>query len=56
MDYWSCPASLFLGYLFAIFTLGLSLLLPYICIRETEKHLRDYLAILNYKMLKRRGI
>lgn len=51
-DYWSCPMALFLGYSLAIFTFGLSLLLPFICINETEKYLKDYLAMLNFKMLK----
>ena len=38
---WPCNLVLSLGYLFALFTCGLSFLLPMLCIRDAEKNLQN---------------
>ena len=54
--YWSCPPALCIGYLLCLFTFGLSLLIPFICINEAIKFINDYFAKINWDLLKRRGI
>ena len=44
---WPCPLSLALGYLFCPFTLGLSLLLPNICVADAEKALEAQIEYYN---------
>lgn len=54
--YWSCTPALLFGYLFCLFTFGLSFLIPYVCINEAVKFIEDYFAKINWDILKRRGV
>ena len=52
--YWPCKASIIVGIIASVLTLGLSLLLPLICLKEAEYNLKEYLSELNIKWLKRK--
>ena len=52
INYFPCPLSWYCGYLFCVCTLGLCLLLPYICMRDAEQELRQFIARVNARKLK----
>lgn len=56
INYFPCPLCMCFGYLFAIFTCGLSFLCPYICISDAENNVRDFIERLNRKKLKDRRV
>ena len=53
---WPCPLSMALGYIFAPFTLGLSLFLPNICVADAEKALQAQIDYYNMYRLKEKGL
>ena len=46
-QYWPCPLCFCIGYLFSPCTLGLSFLLPGVCINDAETNLRGSLEYFN---------
>ena len=52
INYFPCPLSWYCGYFCCIFTLGLSLLCPLICINEAEEGIREFIDRVNAKKLK----
>ena len=52
INYFPCPLSWYCGYLCCIFTLGLSLLCPYICIHDAEEQVEQLIRRVNAKKLK----
>ena len=55
-NYFPCPMCLFCGYFLAIPTLGLSLLMPNVCIRDAEAEVRRQIEKANKKKLNDRGM
>lgn len=56
INYFPCPLSWYCGYVCCIFTLGLSLLCPFICIRDAEEQVRDFIARVNNRKLKEKNM
>ena len=54
--YWPCVYTIWLGYLLAPFTLGLSLLLPNLCIADAKKGLITAVTRQNRIKLSDRGL
>ena len=54
-DYWPCGPSQLIGACFCPLTLGLSLLCPYICIKDCEKMLRERIAQHNKNYFEHAG-
>ena len=50
-NYFPCPLCWCFGYVMAIFTLGLSLCLPAICVNDAETNVRQFIAACNRKRL-----
>jgi len=55
-NYFPCPMCLFCGYLLCIPTLGLSLLMPNVCIRDADAEVRRQIEKANKKKLNDRGM
>ena len=55
-NYFPCPLCWGCGYIFAIFTLGLSFLCPYICVRDAEVNVRTFIKSVNRKRLATRNL
>ena len=47
INYFPCPLSWYCGYLCCLFTLGLSLLCPYVCISDAQEQLDNFILRLN---------
>ena len=56
LSYFPCPLAWYCGYLCSLFTLGLSLLCPLICVRDAEENVRTYLRRVNKKLLKNKNM
>ena len=56
INYFPCPLSWYCGYLCCLFTLGLSLLCPYICISDAEEQLEMLVRSINNKKLKSKNM
>ena len=54
--YFPCNFCWFLGYGCSIFTLGLSLCCPMVCVADADKQLSDLLVNINKNRLKSKGI
>ena len=55
-QYWPCAISIWLGYLLAPFTLGLSFLIPNICIKDAKVNLVAAIERQNRLKLKQKGL
>ena len=55
-SYWPCSTCWWIGYVCWLWTLGLSFILPSICVWEAKGKVRKAIAVYNDKMLRRRGI
>ena len=55
-NYWPCTLSISIGYIFALFTCGLSFLIPNLCISEAEKSLRTRIDYYNKYRLVKQGL
>ena len=55
-SYFPCPMCLFCGYFLALPTLGLSLLMPNIGIRDAENQVRRQIEKANIKKLREKGV
>ena len=56
LRYWPCACTIWLGYLLAPFTLGLSFLLPNLCIKDAKGALLTAIARQNRIKLGDRGL
>ena len=56
INYFPCPLSWCCGYVCAIFTLGLSLLCPYMCIKDAEEQVDLLIHRLNARKLNKKSI
>ena len=54
INYFPCPLSWWCGYICCLFTLGLSLLCPYICISDAEEQVDQLIRRINSKKLKQK--
>ena len=52
INYFPCPLSWYCGYFCCLFTLGLSLLCPLICINDAEGNLREFIDRVKGRKLK----
>jgi len=50
-SHWPCLCSMIFGYIMAIFTFGLSLLIPWICINEAEGQATRFIEHINKDVL-----
>ena len=55
-NYFPCPLCWCFGYFMAIFTLGLSLLCPMICVNDAETNVRQFIASCNRKKLNNKNL
>ena len=55
-QFWPCDFAVYLGYILAPFCFGLSLLLPYICIKDAKVGLLETLQRMNILKLKDKGL
>lgn len=55
-SFYPCPLCQCCGYCLCPCTLGLSFLLPYICIRDAEKEARLIISELNHKVLSLKSV
>lgn len=55
-SYFPCPMCLFCGYFLALPTLGLSLLMPNVCIRDAETEVRKQIERANTRKLKQKNM
>ena len=55
-NFWPCTLSISIGYIFALFTCGLSFLIPNLCIGDAEKSLRTRIEYYNKYRLVGRGL
>ena len=54
--YWPCMLAVYIGYIFAIFTCGLSFLLPQLCISDAKKNLLENIMRMNRTKLEQKGL
>ena len=54
--YFPCPLCWCIGYLFCLPTLGLSLCMPAICVRDAETNLKAIITRFNRQKLEQKGI
>ena len=55
-QFWPCDLALNLGYFFAIFSFGLSLMLPNLCIKDAKINLLQTIVRMNALKLEERGL
>ena len=55
-NFWPCTLSISIGYIFALFTCGLSFLIPNLCIKDAEQSLRTRIDYYNKYRLVGRGL
>ena len=53
--YWPCAFCWYAGIAVAFFTLGITLLLPYLCVNQAEEVLNQQIERANLQTLRRRG-
>ncbi len=50
-SYWPCLCSILFGYFMAIFTFGISVLIPWVCVSEAEGQARNFIDHINKDVL-----
>ncbi len=56
MTYWPCKFAWYLGYILFFFTCGLSLCIPWVCIKDAETFLEQELKRQNYEVYFPKGM
>ena len=55
-QFWPCDFAIYLGYILAPFCFGVSLLLPYLCIKDAKASLLVTVERMNILKLKEKGL
>lgn len=55
-QFWPCDVAIFIGYLLAPFSFGLSLFLPYLCISDAKNSLEDQVMRMNTLKLNQKDL
>lgn len=56
MTYWPCKFAWYFGYILAIITFGLSLCIPWVCIRDAQEFLKNEIKRQNYEVYYPKGM